>query len=182
MKSSSLSAPSADRALLAALADHLIAIGFTEDGLRAAGGSAPSTDPWSFASGDVAADGSPLSVIIKLFAHGIAVDAQLAGTAFGSISEASRRAQVPIFAFQKSQAIGGAMVVVARDYRDSGRHAAHLAARIIRGENPKHIPLQDFGNTNLVVNLDAARALNITLPPALVRSAKEVIGAADGNR
>ena len=105
----------------------------------------------------------------------------LTASAFGSISEAARRAHLPIFAFQKSQAIGGAMVVVARDYRDSGRHAAHLAARIMRGENPEKIPLEDFGKTSLIVNLDAARALNISLPPALVRSAKDVIGAAAGN-
>jgi ABC-type uncharacterized transport system substrate-binding protein len=57
-----------------------------------------------------------------------------------------------------------------------------MAARIIRGENPARIPLEDFGKTRLIVNLDAARALNITLPPPLVRSAKEVIGAAGGNR
>jgi ABC-type uncharacterized transport system substrate-binding protein len=42
--------------------------------------------------------------------------------------------------------------------------------------------LEDFAKTRLIVNLDAAKALNITLPPALVRSAKEVIGAAAGNR
>lgn len=106
----------------------------------------------------------------------------LTASAFGSISEAGRRAHIPIFAFQKSQAIGGAMVVVGRDYRDSGRHAAHLAARIMRGENPATIPLEDFNKTRLIVNLDAARALNITLPPALVRSAKDVIGASGGNR
>jgi len=100
----------------------------------------------------------------------------LTASAFGSIGEAARRAHLPVFAFQKSQAIGGAMVVVARDYKDSGRHAAFLAARIMRGENPKKIPLEDFGKTSLVVNLDAARALNVTLPPGLVRSAKEVIG------
>jgi ABC-type uncharacterized transport system substrate-binding protein len=110
------------------------------------------------------------------------IPGNLTASAFGSISEAARRAHIPIFAFQKSQAIGGAMVVVARDYRDSGRHAAHLAARIIRGENPAKIPLEDFGKTSLIVNLDAARALNIALPPALVRSAREVIGAASGNR
>ena len=98
------------------------------------------------------------------------------------IGTCARRARVPIFAFQKSQAIGGAMVVVARDYIDSGRHAAFLAARIMRGENPKNIPLEDFGKTNLVVNLDAARALDLTLPPALVRSAKVVLGGSDGNR
>jgi ABC-type uncharacterized transport system substrate-binding protein len=107
------------------------------------------------------------------------IPGNLTASAFSSIGEAARRAHVPVFAFQKSQAIGGAMVVVARDYRDSGRHAAHLAARIMRGENPKKIPLEDFAKTSLIVNVDAARALDITLPPPLLRSAKEVI---DGNR
>jgi ABC-type uncharacterized transport system substrate-binding protein len=110
------------------------------------------------------------------------IPGNLTASAFGSISEAARRAHIPIFAFQKSQAIGGAMVVVARDYKDSGRHAAHLAARIMRGELPKKIPLEDFGKTSLIVNLDAARALNVSLPPALVRSAQSVIGASSGNR
>jgi ABC-type uncharacterized transport system substrate-binding protein len=110
------------------------------------------------------------------------IPGNLTASAFGSLSEAARRAHVPVFAFQKSQALGGAMVVVARDYRDSGRHAAKLAARIIRGENATNIPLEDFGKTNLIVNLDAARALDITLPPALVQSAKEVIGGSNGNR
>jgi ABC-type uncharacterized transport system substrate-binding protein len=110
------------------------------------------------------------------------IPGNLTASAFGSISEAARRAHVPVFAFQKSQALGGAMVVVARDYRDSGRHAAFLAARIMRGENPKDIPLEDFAGTNLIVNLDAARALGITLPSPLVKSAVEVIGEASGNR
>jgi len=110
------------------------------------------------------------------------IPGNLTASAYGSIGEAARRAHVPVFAFQKSQAQGGAMVVVARDYRDSGRHAAHLAARIMRGENPKNIPLEDFAKTSLIVNLDAARELNVTLPPALVRAAKEIIGASHGNR
>jgi ABC-type uncharacterized transport system substrate-binding protein len=110
------------------------------------------------------------------------IPGNLTASAFGSISEAARRSHIPVFAFQKSQAIGGAMVVVARDYKDSGRHAAHLAARVMRGENPKNIPLEDFGKTSLIVNLDAARALGITLPPPLVRSAKSVIGETVGNR
>ena len=110
------------------------------------------------------------------------IPGNLTASAFGSISEAARRARLPVFAFQKSQAIGGAIVAVARDYRDSGRHAAHLAARIMRGESPKNIPLEDFGGTNLIVNFDAARALDIPLAPALVRSAEEVIGNPNGDR
>lgn len=100
----------------------------------------------------------------------------LTASAFGSIAEAGRRARLPIFAFQKSQAIGGALVVVGRDYHDSGRHAAHLAARIMRGENPAKIPLEDFSKTRLIINLDAARALNVTLPPDLVKSAQDIYG------
>jgi ABC-type uncharacterized transport system substrate-binding protein len=110
------------------------------------------------------------------------IPGNLTASAFGSIGAAARRAQVPVFAFQKSQATSGAMVVIARDYRESGRHAAFLAARIMRGENPKDIPLEDFAKTNLIVNLDAARALDIHLPAALVQSAKEVIGGPAGNR
>lgn len=82
----SLKAPSIDRSRLPVLAQHLTAIGFTEDGLRAAGGSAPANDPWSFASGDVAADGSALWVITKLFGYGVAVERQVADTAFGTLT------------------------------------------------------------------------------------------------
>lgn len=110
------------------------------------------------------------------------IPGNLTASAFGSISEAARRAHLPVFAFQKSQALGGAMVVIARDYRDSGRHAAFLAARIMRGESPAKIPLEDFSKTRLMVNLDAARRLDITLPASLVQSAREVIGAPAGNR
>lgn len=87
MTAPSLKAPSVDRARLAALADHLTAIGFTEEGLRTAAG-AQSSDPWSFASGDVHTEGSPLSVISKLFCHGIAVDRRHADAAFGLLRAA----------------------------------------------------------------------------------------------
>jgi ABC-type uncharacterized transport system substrate-binding protein len=106
----------------------------------------------------------------------------LTASAFGSIGEAARRARLPVFAFQRTQALGGAMICVARDYRDSGRHAGLLAARITRGENPRDIPLEDFSKTRLIVNLDAARYLGITIDPELIRDAKEVIGAPAGNR
>ena len=73
------------------------------------------------------------------------IPGNLTASAFGSIADAGRKAHIPIFAFQKTQAIGGAVVVIARDYKDSGRHAAHLAARIIRGENPAKPPSKPRG-------------------------------------
>ncbi len=75
------------------------------------------------------------------------IPGNLTASAFGSIGEAGRRAKIPIFAFQKSQAVGGAMVVVGRDYRDSGRHAAHLAAEEMIREGAHHLRL-DLSEVN----------------------------------
>jgi methylase of polypeptide subunit release factors len=75
-----------DRAILARLTEHLAAIGFTEEGVRALSGAAPSADPWSFAADDQRAERSPLSVVAKLFCFGVPVERRLAETAFGSLS------------------------------------------------------------------------------------------------
>ena len=83
--SESLKAPSVDRAKLARLTEHLRAIGFSEDGVRTAIGGGTSPDPWSFASDELRADGSPLSVIAKLFCFGVPVERRLADAAFGSL-------------------------------------------------------------------------------------------------
>ena len=103
------------------------------------------------------------------------IPGNLTASAFGSIGEAARRAHLPVFAFQKSQAMGGAMVVVARDYKDSGRHAAFLAARIMRGENPATIPIHSMSKTRLVLNLPAAAMVGLDVPRELIDKASEVI-------
>jgi methylase of polypeptide subunit release factors len=79
-----LKAPSIDRDLLGAFTEHLTTIGFTDEGVRTAAGSQSASDPWSFASGDLRADESPLSVVIKLFCYGVAVERRLADAAFNS--------------------------------------------------------------------------------------------------
>jgi ABC-type uncharacterized transport system substrate-binding protein len=105
----------------------------------------------------------------------------LTASAFGSISSAARQARVPIFAFQKVQAQGGALIVMGRDYSDAGHATAAMAARVMRGEKPASIPLRNFDQTHIIVNLEAARELRIEVPPALLKSAHEVIGAGDGH-
>ena len=86
MTSHSLNTPSVDPRLLAQLSQHLTAIGFSEDGIREAISGAPSLDPWSFASHDRRADGSPLSVVARLFCFSVAVERRLAESAFGPLA------------------------------------------------------------------------------------------------
>ena len=94
---------------------------------------------------------------------------------FPSIAAAANKAKLPIFAFQSSQARYGAAVVLARDYGDAGREAGLLAARVMRGENPGKIPFIPYSKTKLILNTKAARHIGLTLPPALIKKAEEVI-------
>jgi ABC-type uncharacterized transport system substrate-binding protein len=95
--------------------------------------------------------------------------------AFPSIAEAARRARVPVFGFQSSQARGGAVAVLARDYYDSGRAAAKMAARVMLGESPATMPFVGFSETTLRLNKVAARELGLTTPPTALAKAHEVI-------
>ena len=104
------------------------------------------------------------------------IPGNLTAAAFGGIVQAAHRAKIPIFAFQQVQAREGAAVVVSRDYYDAGREAAHMAARIMRGEDQRSIPFHPFSKTKLVVNLGAARAAGLRLPRSVLSRASEIIG------
>lgn len=106
----------------------------------------------------------------------------LTSAAFPSLAQAARRARIPIFAFATSQARGGAVVTVARDYDDGGRESAQMAARIMRGEAIATMPMQEVKTTKISVNLEAARAIGLTLPQALIARADLVIGGSDTSR
>jgi len=100
----------------------------------------------------------------------------LTASAFASITRPATRVRVPVFGYLTSDFGNGAVVVLARDYYDGGREAGSMAARIIRGERPAAIPFKPLTATQLLVNLEVARQIGVTIPPPLVARAARVIG------
>jgi putative tryptophan/tyrosine transport system substrate-binding protein len=83
--------------------------------------------------------------------------------------------RLPAVYFQKFFARDGGLISYGPDPVAVFRQAAGYVDRILKGEKPSDLPVQAPTKYELVVNLKTAKALGLTIPPAVLARANEVI-------
>jgi putative tryptophan/tyrosine transport system substrate-binding protein len=82
---------------------------------------------------------------------------------------------VPAIYFFRDFAVAGGLMSYGTDLADAYRQAGRYAGRILKGEKPSDLPVQQSIKVEFVVNLETAKSLGLSISLPLLGRADEVI-------
>ena len=82
---------------------------------------------------------------------------------------------LPIFYPIRYFVTSGGLISYGPDLNDQFRRAAGYIDRILKGEKAADLPVQAPTKYELAINLKAAKAIGLTVPPSLLARADDVI-------
>ena len=91
------------------------------------------------------------------------------------IADLSARYRLPAIYDNRAYVVDGGLISYGADPRANFRQSMTYVDRILRGAQPKDLPVEQAGKFVLTINLKTAKALGLTIPVKLLTVAGEVI-------
>ena len=91
------------------------------------------------------------------------------------IAELAAKQRLPALYFFRENVEAGGLMSYGPSLRDLGRRAATYVDKILKGARPGDLAVEQPVKFDLVINLKAAKALNLAIPPTLLQRAEQVI-------
>jgi ABC-type uncharacterized transport system substrate-binding protein len=92
--------------------------------------------------------------------------------AFDAIVKVSLDRRIPLINNDPEFMDRGALASVGLGWYPAGQAAAKLAARVLLGQKPQNLPIEEVAVKRLALNHEVARKLRVTFPPNLVKEAE----------
>ena len=87
----------------------------------------------------------------------------------------TNRHRLPTMCPLRSYAVAGGLMSYGSNFDDLFEQAATYVDRILRGEKPRDLPVQEPTRYEAIINLRTAKAIGVEIPSSLLATADEVI-------
>ncbi len=97
-------------------------------------------------------------------------------SALAVVLDKANAKNIPVFGSEEEQVKNGCVASAGLDYKELGKQAGIMAARVLGGEDVSTIPYETLKESKLTVNTDVAKNLGIIFPDDILSAATAVSG------